>query len=153
MRRVFLAALALCALACSGEEKPEQAEATVRIGAVMLENGRRFEIAGHAAAAERWELAEYEAHEIIELFEADMPRAPLPGECDDAAVDRIFERISNEELPALRTAAHERSAERFGAAYRRVAASCNGCHVACQVAFVEVPTAPGGEVPSLERLP
>lgn len=141
----------LCVLVLScARDKPEVDEGTIRIGALMMENGRRFETAGRAANAGRWELAEYEVHEILELFEADMPRAPLPGDCDDATADRMFEDLSSRELSTLRTAAHERNMARFEAAYRTAAASCNGCHSACEVGFVEVPTQPGALVPSIE---
>jgi hypothetical protein len=141
----------LCVLVLScAPDKPEVDEGTIRIGALMMENGRRFETAGRAANAGRWELAEYEVHEILELFEVDMPHAPLPADCDDEQADRMFENLSSRELPVLRSAARERNIARFEGAYRTAAASCNGCHSACEVAFVEVPTQPGALVPSLE---
>lgn len=147
-----LALLALLAAACSPDKPADDAplEGTVRIGAVMMETGRRFETAGRASAAGRWELAEYEVHEILELFEADMPRALLPGECNDEIADRMFEELDRTQLAELRQAAHERDEQAFRARFARVAASCNGCHAACQVAFVEIPVEPGSAVPRLD---
>ncbi len=152
MLRRALAHLALLAVACSPDKPVDDAplESTVRIGAVMMETGRRFETAGRASTAARWELAEYEVHEILELFEADMPRALLPGDCNDEIADRMFEDLDRTQLAALRQAAHDRDEEAFRARFARVAASCNGCHTACQVAFVEVPTEPGQTVPRLD---
>src|SRR5579863_10292788 len=50
------------------------------LGNVMAEVARRFELAGRAANANRFELAEFEAGEIAELFETDVPNAELPKE-------------------------------------------------------------------------
>ena len=46
----------------------------------MVQVGRRFELAGRAAVANRFELAAFEAGELGELFENDVPRASLPKE-------------------------------------------------------------------------
>src|ERR1700739_4866662 len=50
------------------------------LGNVMVQVARRFEIAGRAAQANRFELAEFEAGEIEELFESDVPAAEMPKE-------------------------------------------------------------------------
>src|SRR5690349_21860362 len=50
------------------------------LGEVMSRVGHRFEMAGRAAAANRFELAGFEAGELQELFETDVPRASLPKE-------------------------------------------------------------------------
>ena len=152
MRTFGVTVLALLLWSCA--DKPEgPPQSDLHIGTVMIENGHRFQAAGRAATAERWELAEYEAHEMIELFEDDMPRALLPGGCDDAVADRMYETLLNEQLPALRAAAHARDEARFARAFSTASGSCNGCHVGCEVGFIEVPAEPGLEVPAIERDP
>lgn len=150
-----LALVSALALSCAPEKPDDGAlarEDLLRIGSVMMETGRRFELAGRASESRRWELAEYEVHEILEVFDGDMPRALLPDECDDAIADRVFEALDREQLPDLRQAAHERDAQLFRERYARAAASCNGCHAACDVAFVEVPAEPGRPVPTVDPI-
>lgn len=152
--RTLVIVLALGALvACSGSDKPEEAALpieNVRVGAVMMETGRRLETAGRARQAGRWELAEYEVHEIEELFEEDLSRALLPGECNDAISEQMFDEITRTQLPALRVAAGNRDDAAFASAWRDTTARCNGCHGACRVAFVQVPAQPGSSVPRIE---
>jgi hypothetical protein len=143
--------LALMLVGGCGPDKPEgPPQGDLHIGAVMLENGHRFETAGLAAAAGRWELAEYEAHEMIELFEDDMPRALLPGECNDALADQTYESLLNDQLPELRSAARSADEEAFARAFSTASASCNGCHAGCEVAFIVIPTEPGRRVPVID---
>ena len=133
-----------------GETAP--ARPSVRIGRVMVETGHRFELAGRAFRAGRWGLAQYEVHEILELFESDMRRAPLPGVCDDPTADGAYERLVDGQLDTLRGAARDHDAGAFERGYGAVSASCNGCHAGCGVSFVEVPDTPGEAVPRLDRV-
>jgi hypothetical protein len=149
--RWTILALAAILLSC-GEDKPEQDPGTLRIGAVMLENGQRFETSGRAAAAGRWELAAYEVEEILELFAADMPNAPLPPDCNDAAADSLYETLVDTQLPTLKRAAQARDMAAYSAAYRDVSVSCNGCHSACNAGFIEVLPTPGTTIPSLDPI-
>jgi hypothetical protein len=55
-----------------------------RYGDIMAEVGRRFERAGQAVVAGRWEMAGYDIGEIGELFEDDIPVAVIP---EDVKVD------------------------------------------------------------------
>lgn len=143
--------LALTAWLCGcGPDKPEgPVEHPLRIGAVMVETGHRFETSGRAATAGRWGLAAYEAEELLELFEADMSRAPLPGDCNDTVSDSMYGQLIEEQLPALRAAATSEDRDAYAAAFRTASTSCNGCHAGCRVPFVEVPGEPGAEVPQL----
>lgn len=152
-------ALGLCVSCGSGEDKdgegvsPAQQAArdaaNLRIGHVMVEVGHRMETAGRAAEAEQWGLAGYEAHEIIEMFDEDMTRALLPGACNDDIADQMYFALKDEQLPALRQAAEDEDAEAFSTAFATAAASCNGCHATCEVAFIQVPTEPGVGVPRI----
>lgn len=123
--------------------------ANLRIGHVMVEVGHRMETAGRAGAAAQWGLAGYEAHEIIEMFDDDMSRALLPGVCDDDIADQMYFALKDAQLPALRQAAEDEDAAAFSTAFATAAASCNGCHATCEVAFIEVPSEPGAGVPRI----
>jgi len=125
------------------------APAPPRIGALMVETGHRFELAGMARSAGRWELATYEVGEIAELFDVDVSRALLPGACDDDVSEAMFSRLLDEELPALKQAADERDDALFAERYRLASVSCNTCHATCAVGFIEIPDAPGHNVPRL----
>jgi hypothetical protein len=119
----------------------------------MAEISRRFELAGRAARADRFELAEFEAGEIEELFESDVPAAELPKEGPVAhipAMARAFLETNARELK--RTAAAKDSAA-FAAAFERAAGACNGCHRASAKAFIQVPSELGKLVPDLDPLP
>lgn len=148
--RALVVTVMLVTVGCAPEKPEGEPTETVRIGAVMMETGRRLETAGRASRAGRWELAEYEVHEIEELFETDMSRALLPGDCDDQIADQMFEQLDREQLRALRDAAHARDEAAFASAFRTATASCNGCHGACRVPFVQVPSEPGEAVPRLD---
>lgn len=150
MRWMTCLSLAVCLWGC-GPDKPEgPIENPLRIGAVMVETGHRFETSGRAATAGRWELAAYEAEELLELFEADMSRAPLPGDCNDAVSDAMYLQLIEEQLPALRAAAEREERDAYAAAFRTASSSCNGCHAGCRVPFVEVPGEPGAGVPRID---
>lgn len=149
------AVFALLLLACDGGKPAEDEadpEANIRIGQLMVETGHRFETSGRAAMAGRWGLARYEAHEIIELFQTDMTRALLPGECNDDISDPAYFAVMDERLPALVAAAEREDREAYEGAFAATAAQCNTCHATCGVPFIEVPTAPGLEVPRVEAL-
>ncbi len=151
--RTLLAATVLTVLGCSHPEKPQENAppvANLRIGAVMMETGHRLELAGEASQSGRWELAEYETHELEELFEEDLSRTLLPGDCNDQVAEQMFDELVREKLPALRTAAGARDEAQFAAAWREATARCNGCHGGCRVPFVQVPAEPGGPIPRLD---
>ncbi|MFK7985809.1 MAG: hypothetical protein AB8I08_07230 [Sandaracinaceae bacterium] len=146
-----------CDASDKDSEEPEVSEAqqaardaaNLRIGHVMIEVGHRMETAGRASVASQWGLAGYEVHEIIEVFDDDMGRALLPGVCNDDIADQMYFALKDEQLPALRQAAEDQDAEAFRTGFATAAASCNGCHATCEVAFIEVPTQPGVGVPRI----
>ncbi|MGE0790513.1 MAG: hypothetical protein AB7S26_32850 [Sandaracinaceae bacterium] len=146
---VCLALLASCDGGKPEDGEEETPETNLRIGALMVETGHRFETSGRAAVAGRWGMARYEASEIVELFTDDMPHALLPGECNDELADTFYFGIMNERMPALVAAAEREDIEAYGTAFAAASQQCNGCHTTCGVPFVEVPSAPGLEVPAL----
>jgi hypothetical protein len=146
--RISLAALVFLLSACSPDKPPEQEPP--EIGQVMMENGRRFELSGRAATNGRWEFSEYEAHEMQELFEGDLADALLPPDCNDQIAEAMFNSLERTYIPALATAAHRRDRAAYDRAFRDAATTCNGCHSACRVQFVEVPSVPGSAVPNID---
>jgi hypothetical protein len=119
----------------------------------MAEIGRRFELAGRAAEAGRFELARFEIGELDEVFDDDLPRAELPREGAEGVDLRALARTFAEtHVKALERAAASRDARAFAEAWRRAATDCNGCHAATKHGFLEVPLAPGASVPALDRV-
>jgi hypothetical protein len=118
----------------------------------MSEVGRRFETAGRAAAAGRFELAEFEAGEMEELFEEDLPHAELPREGTPATLPALASDFLQKHPPALKTAAHAKDRAAFEGAFQRAAVACNACHQASGHGFIEIPSAIGHPVPNVEPI-
>jgi hypothetical protein len=161
-RRTTLAVLAIL-VACSrgGTTVPDAAGAApsmtsapgTSLGNVMVQVARRFEIAGRAANANRFELAEFEAGEIQELFETDVARAELPKEGPTAHIPAMAKAFLEANAPELRTSAAAKDPTAFAAAFQRAASACNACHRASAKAFIQVPSEPGKTVPDLDPQP
>ena len=66
----------------------------------MVEVARRFEIAGRAMNANRFELAEFEVGEIEELFEDDVPDAELPKEGPTAHIPAVAKGFLKRTCPS-----------------------------------------------------
>jgi hypothetical protein len=128
-------------------------ERRVGLGAVMAEISRRFEVAGRAARANRFELAEFEAGEIEELFASDVPAAELPKEGPVAHIPAMAKAFLDTSARDLKRAAAAKDGVAFAAAFERAAVACNGCHQASAKAFIQVPTEPGKPVPNVDPLP
>jgi hypothetical protein len=149
----------LSALACDRPSVPLPAPAASAekpagedLGNVMAMIGRRFELAGQAAAGGRFELAEFEAHEIGEVFEDDVPKAELPKEGPTSHIVPMAKAFLETNAPELEKAAKTRDLKAFTTAFEHTAAACNACHTASQKAFIEVPAVPGKRVPDVTPL-
>jgi hypothetical protein len=123
------------------------------LGEVMVQVGRRFEVTGRAAAANRFELAAFEAGELQELFENDVPRASLPKEGPTAQIPAMAKAFLDAIPPELTRAASSNDRAAFASAFRHAAAMCNACHEAAAKGFIQVPSVPGQSVPVLDSLP
>jgi cytochrome c553 len=123
------------------------------LGEVMVLVGRRFETAGKAAAANRFELAEFEVGELEELFEDDVPRAKLPKEGPTAQIPSLAKAFLATAPPELSKAAASRDQASFATAFRNAAALCNACHQSAEKGFIQVPSVPGQSVPVMDPLP
>jgi hypothetical protein len=119
----------------------------------MVQVARRFEIAGRAANANRFELSEFEAGEIEELFETDVPAAELPKEGPTAHIPAMAKAFLEVGVPPLKSAAAAKDRTAFDAAFQRAASLCNACHQASAKGFIQVPSEPGKNVPDLDPQP
>jgi hypothetical protein len=120
------------------------------LGEVMVGVGRRFELLGRARTNGRLELAEFEAGEIGEAFEDDVPNAELPKEGPTAHIPTMAQAFLKTNVPELKQAAASKDLVAFQAAFKHTAEACNGCHAASQKGFIEIPTTPGMAVPNAE---
>lgn len=120
------------------------------LGNVMVQVARRFEIAGRAANANRFELAEFEAGEIGELFENDVPSADMPKEGPTAHIHAMATAFLETNASELKKAAAAKDRAAFAAAFQHAASACNACHQASAKWFIQVPLEPGKAVPDLD---
>jgi hypothetical protein len=123
------------------------------LGNVMAEVARRFELSGRAALSNRFDLAAFEAGEIEELFESDVPHAELPKEGPTAHIPAFAKAFLETNAPDLKNAASSRDPKAFADAFQRTAAACNACHQASAKPFIQIPSVPGHAVPDLDPLP
>ena len=123
------------------------------LGEVMVQVGRCFELAGRAATANRFELAAFEAGELGELFENDVPRASLPKEGPTAQIPAMAQAFLESIPPELTRAAASKDSGAFATAFEHAAATCNACHQSAGKGFIQVPSVPGRPVPALDPLP
>jgi hypothetical protein len=137
----------------SGDKETSPAEQAPGLGEVMVQVGRRFEVAGRAAAANRFELAAFEAGELGELFENDVPRASLPKEGPTAQIPAMAKAFLASIPPELTRAAASKDRAAFATAFQHGADMCNACHVSAAKGFIQVPSVPGQSVPVLDPLP
>ena len=162
MRIAVCIGLAFAVVACSSENvaprpgtSPTPAAGPSRpgLGTVMVDVARRFEVAGRAVVANRFELAEFEAGEVGELFETDVPEAELPKEGPTAHIRATAKTFLTTNVPELQKAAAAKDRKAFDAAFARAAAACNGCHVAAEKGFIQIPSIVGKPVPDLDLVP
>jgi hypothetical protein len=123
------------------------------LGEVMVQVGRRFEVAGKAASAGRFELAAFEVGELEELFETEVPIATLPKEGPVAQIPALANAFRQSIPPELARALASRDPAAFATAFQHAAATCNACHVSAEKGFIQVPSVPGQSVPVLDPVP
>jgi mono/diheme cytochrome c family protein len=141
------------ALGCSKASPSATTAPKHGLGSVMADVGRRFELAGRAASAGRFELAAYEADELGELFEWDVREAAMPKEGPVAHIPAMALAFAQTSASEMRRAAEAKDGTAFAMAFQRAAAACNACHQASGKGFIEVPSEPGRAVPVLDPSP
>lgn len=133
---------ACAACAASGRPVP-----TRRLGGAMAELGTRFERAGKAVLANRWDLANYDIAELGEVVEHDWTPASWKG--NDKVAD-LANAFATRTLPALQMTVRGRDRDAAARVFADTARACNGCHQAAGVGFIEVPEALGAASPVLD---
>jgi hypothetical protein len=141
-----------CQHAAPPRPQPPAEPPVPHFGDIMSEVGRRFELLGRAAKANRWELATYELGELKEAFD-DVPKATLPEGIGEANIKGLAEAFVATHPPELDAALKAHQWTALSGAYQRAAETCNGCHKAARRGFIEVPGEPGVPVPRLDRIP
>jgi len=140
-RSLFAIVLVACV-----HQPPAQAPQPRRLGEAMVEMANRFERAGRAAAAERWDLASYDLHEIDELIERDLDAHRFAG-----ASRHVLDTFVAVSLPELRRASRQHDARAYELANAQAARQCNDCHRASDMGFIEVSETLGDASPRIAR--
>jgi cytochrome c556 len=148
IRAICLVIAALVAFACSRSDRPSANAPD--FGQVMIQVGQRFERMGRAASAGRFELAAFEAGELGELFDRDLPRAKLPKEGKTDQIPAWTGAFARTMPARLKQAAAARDITAFRAAFKAAAVDCNGCHQATGHAFIEIPSELNQPVPRVD---
>jgi len=100
-------------------------------GATMLEVDHRYGALYFAGQDRNWDYAAYQMEEMAEALEYGLQRRP--GRAGNAA-------MLEPALDAVHVAVQARDPAAFDAAFAQLAASCNACHRAEDVAFIQVGT-------------
>jgi hypothetical protein len=116
----------------------------------MVEVGQRFERAGRAASAGRFDLAGYEVDELGEVFGEELPRAELPKEGPTASLPAMAAAFAKTYPERLKAAVAAHDLDRFRTAFRETSVSCNACHQVSGHGFIEIPDALDKAVPNLD---
>jgi len=150
---VIACELAATSIGCNGpgsSQSAPAAEAHPRYGLIMSEVGQRFERAGRAASAGRFDLAAYEVSELNELFSDDLPRAEPPKDGASASLPAMSDAFTRTALAPLKAAAGAHDLAAFRSAFKDAATSCNSCHQISLHPFIEVPAELDKPVPNLD---
>ena len=106
----------------------------VDLAPFMIRNAYHFATLYHAARAERWELAAYEAEELEEnLAQAAQAGGPYA---------QSLKGFLKEQVQPLRKAITSQSTEQFRVAFQTAVEGCNDCHKATQHGFITIPQEP-----------
>ena len=106
----------------------------VDLAPFMIRNAYHFATLYHAARAERWELAAYEAEELEEnLTQAARAGGPYTQSIKDFVKDHV--------QPLQKTIASQ-NIEQLRMAFQAAVGGCNDCHKATQHGFITIPQEP-----------
>jgi len=106
----------------------------VDLAPFMIRNAYHLATLYHAARAERWELAAYQAEELGENVTSTARVAgPYAASLQD---------FQKEYIQPLQRAITTQNAEQFRAAFQAAVVGCNDCHKATQHAFITIPPEP-----------
>jgi hypothetical protein len=106
----------------------------VDLAPFMIRNAYHFATLYHAARAERWELAAYQAEELEEnLTQAARAGGPYAQSLKD---------FLKEHAQPLQKAVTTQNAEQFHQAFQAAVGGCNDCHKATNHGFITIPQEP-----------
>ena len=106
----------------------------VDLAPFMIRNAYHFATLYHAARAERWELAAYQADELEEnLTQAAHVGGPYAQSLKD---------FLKEQVQSLRKTITSQNPEQFRTDFQATVEGCNDCHKATQHAFITIPQEP-----------
>ncbi len=106
----------------------------VDLAPFMMRNAYHLATLYHAARAQRWELAAYQAEELQENVTST---ARVAGPYASSLRD-----FQKEYVQPLRQAITTQNAEQFRTAFQAAVVGCNDCHKATQHAFITIPPEP-----------
>jgi hypothetical protein len=100
----------------------------------MIRNAYHFATLYHAARAQRWELAAYQAEELEEnLTQAARVGGPYAQSLKD---------FLKEQVQPLQKTITSQNTEQFRTVFQATVEGCNDCHKATQHAFITIPQEP-----------
>src|SRR5215813_94203 len=106
----------------------------VDLAPFMIRNAYHFATLYHAARAQRWELAAYQAEELEEnLTQAARVGGPYGQSLKD---------VLKEQVQPLQKTITSQNTEQFRTAFQATVEGCNDCHKATQHAFITIPQEP-----------
>jgi len=106
----------------------------VDLAPFMIRNAYHFATLYHAARAERWELAAYQAEELGEnLTDAARAGGPYAQSLKDFLKDYV---------EPLQQAITAQNATQFRTAFEAAVGGCNDCHKATKHGFITIPQEP-----------
>ena len=106
----------------------------VDLAPFMIRNAYHFATLYHAARAERWELATYQAEEL----EENLTQAARSG----GSYAQSLKDFLKEQVQPLRKAITSQNTEQFRAAFQATVEGCNDCHKATKHGFITIPQEP-----------
>jgi hypothetical protein len=150
----MLPALLALTVGCSGGGVPKVREGAAASGyptmhaprslaAVMAEVARSFESAGRAAEGGHYDLVRFDASELEQLFEGEVPEAVPPKDVPLADLSRMNGAFLEVNVPEINRAAASKDPDRVAAALARAGDACRACHAASRKSSVAVPSFPG----------
>ena len=106
----------------------------VDLAPFMIRNAYHFATLYHAARAERWELAAYQAEQL----EENLTQAARAG----GPYAQFLTDFLKEQVQPLHKAITSQNAEQFRVAFQATVDGCNDCHKATKHAFITIPQEP-----------
>jgi hypothetical protein len=106
----------------------------VDLAPFMIRNAYHFATLYHAARAERWELAAYQAEEL----EENLTQAVHAG----GSYAQSLQDFLHEHIQPLRKTISSQNAEQFRLVFQAAVGGCNDCHKATQHGFITIPQEP-----------